>query len=124
VAYGSTLDASKLAVMSPFRTQALVIKSVLQDERKEDLPKSLKNFETIGSFEDFVSCHYETVIVSLCKTEQDAVMDKPMLSSHTVVDFLKSRVRMDTSEPKLIIVGKAEAVPMTLRQEFLEDKAT
>jgi hypothetical protein len=70
-----------MAIMTPFRTQALVIKNVIQEERKSDMPKAMKNFGTIGSFEDFVSCTFETVIVSLCKTEADAVLEKPMLSA-------------------------------------------
>jgi superfamily I DNA and/or RNA helicase len=68
VAYCESKDPKKIAVMSPFRTQALVIKNVILEERKDDLPKSLRGFGAIGSFEDFVSCQYETVIVSLCKT--------------------------------------------------------
>lgn len=67
--------------MSPFRTQALIIKNVLQEERKDDLPKALRSLSHIGSFEDFVSCQFDTVIVSLCKTEPGEVMDKPMLSA-------------------------------------------
>jgi len=110
--------------MSPFRTQALVIKNVLQEERKDDLPKGLKHFGNIGSFEDFVSCQYETVIVSLCKTEDDAVMQKPLLSSRTVINFLKTRVQKDAPEPKLVIVGKTASLPEVWRQEFLDDPDT
>jgi hypothetical protein len=102
----------------------LVIKNVILEERKDDLPKSLKGFGAIGSFEDFVSCQYETVIVSLCKTEVDAVMQKPMLSSTQVIAFLKSRVFMDSADPKIVVIGKAASLPSEWRKEFLEDKET
>jgi hypothetical protein len=71
-----------------------------------------------------VSCQYETVIVSLCKTEDDAVMQKPILSSAQVIAFLKSRVSMETTDPKIIVVGKAANLPLEWRREFLEDKET
>ena len=124
VAYCESKDPKKSAVMSPVRTQALVIKNVILEERKDDLPKSLRGFGAIGSFEDFVSCQYETVIVSLCKTESDAVMQKPMLSSAQVIAFLKSRVSLDTSDPKIVVIGKAASLPSEWRKEFLEDKET
>ena len=124
VAYCASADPKKIAVMSPFRTQALVIKNVLQEERKDDMPKGLKTFGMIGSFEDFVSCSFDIVIVSLCKTEDDAVMQKAMLSSEQVIDFVKARVDRDANEPKLVVVGKAATVPRVWKKEFLEDKQT
>jgi hypothetical protein len=62
--------------------------------------------------------------VSLCKTEDDAVMQKPILSSAQVIAFLKSRVSMETTDPKIIVVGKAANLPLEWRREFLEDKET
>ena len=78
----------------------------------------------IGSFEDFVSCKYETVIVSLCKTEQDLIMSKPMIASKTVIEFLKSRVELDSKDPKLVVFSKSGSLPSEWRQELLNDKLT
>lgn len=112
-----------IAVMSPFRTQALVIKNVLMEERFHELPVSVQNAGLIiGSFEDFVSCSFETVIVSLCKTEDDLVMQKPILSSKTVIDFIKTRVTGPNAN--LIVVGKTSSLPEEWRKEFVEDKST
>ena len=97
--------------MSPFRTQALVIKNVVQEERKDELPKAILNSIVIGSFEDFLSCTFDTVIVSFCKTEVDNVMQKPLLSSLNVIEFLKTRVAVDVQDTKLVIVAKAECLP-------------
>ncbi len=58
------LDLQETAVMTPYRTQALLIKN-----RGEDLPKKLQKFETIGSFEDFISNRFSTIVVSHCRTE-------------------------------------------------------
>lgn len=62
------------------------------------------------------------MIVSLCKTEDDQVMQKPILSSKTVIDFIKSRVAGPNA--KLIVVGKTSSLPLEWRREFVEDKAT
>jgi hypothetical protein len=51
-------------------------------------------------------------------------MQKPMLSSAQVIAFLKSRVSLDTSDPKIVVIGKAASLPSEWRKEFLEDKET
>ena len=57
-----------MAIMSPFRTQALLIKTIIQENRKAELGKKINKFSTIGSFEDFVSRRYSTIIVSMVRT--------------------------------------------------------
>ena len=64
--------------MTPFRTQALVIKNVIQEERK-DLAKEIKKFSVIGSFEDFVSRSFSTIAVSYCRSNPAARDDDGML---------------------------------------------
>jgi hypothetical protein len=54
--------------MTPYRTQSLVIKNCIQQQR-EDLPKKIRNFQTVGSFEDFIGLRFNTLIISHCKTE-------------------------------------------------------
>jgi len=58
--------------MSPLRTQALLIKNVIQEKRKAELGKKINKFATIGSFEDFVSMRFSTIIVSLVRTSSFA----------------------------------------------------
>jgi hypothetical protein len=41
-----------------------------------------------------------------------------------VIAFLKSRVLMDSADPKIVVVGKAASLPSEWRKEFLEDKET
>jgi hypothetical protein len=60
--------------------------------------------------------------VSLCKTEDDLVMQKPILSSKTVIDFIKTRVTGPNAN--LIVVGKTSSLPEEWRKEFVEDKST
>jgi len=49
-------------------------------------------------------------------------MQKPILSSKTVIDFIKTRVTGPNAN--LIVVGKTSSLPEEWRKEFVEDKST
>jgi hypothetical protein len=54
VDYLSAFDiAGPCAVMTPYRTQALVVKNCIE-ERINDLPKKLVKDLMVGSYEDFI----------------------------------------------------------------------
>ena len=58
-----------MAIMSPFRTQALLIKDVIAKEAEGKKGGNImKKVKTIGAFEDFVSCKFSTIIVSMTRT--------------------------------------------------------
>ena len=70
-AFHGSIDLSTTAIMSPMRTQALVIKNCIQETRKAELDsvkEGLSSFARVGSIEDFVSKTFSTVMVSVCKT--------------------------------------------------------
>ena len=69
LSFKSELNFDDMAIMSPLRTQALLIKNLVQEKRKGDLGKKISKFSTIGSFEDFVSLRFSTIIVSLVRTK-------------------------------------------------------
>ena len=81
--------------MSPLRTQALLIRNVIQENRKHDLGKELSTFATIGSFEDFLSRRYSTIIVSLVRTSSFEELGGHLLNSQEMIDFLMSRACED-----------------------------
>ena len=58
--------SNSFALMSPFRTQSLVIKNTLQE--REDMDEKQKNLNEVGAFDEFISQAFDTVVVSLCKT--------------------------------------------------------
>lgn len=66
--FKNELDFENMAIMSPLRTQALLIKNVVQEKRKSELGKKISKFSTIGSFEDFISMRFPTIVVSLVRT--------------------------------------------------------
>ena len=104
-----------MAIMTPYRTQALVIKNVIQESRKSDLGKKLNKFSTIGSFEDFVSRRFNTIIVSLVRTESFAEHGGPLLNSQELIDFLLSRAN---ESAQIIIISKADALNDMWRSAF------
>ena len=80
-AFQNDINLDDLAVMSPLRTQALLIKNVIQETRKNDLGKKISKFATIGSFEDFVSRRFSTIIVSMVRTQPFAEHGGSLLNS-------------------------------------------
>ena len=54
--------------------------------------KHISKLTTIGSFEDFVSRHFNTIIVSLVRTKDFTEHGGPLLNKPELVDFLLSRV--------------------------------
>lgn len=99
--------------MSPFRTQSLLIKNTLQT--REDIDTKLKKFSEIGSFDEFVSNRYSTVMVSVCKTKNIVKTAGPLLNNPLNIDYLKSR-----STKQIIIFGKAKALNALWKNEFYE----
>lgn len=124
MAFGDQLDLKTTAVMTPFRTQALLIKNVIQDERKADLGKKISAFQTIGSFEDFVSrSKFSTLIISVCKTEKVEEQGGPLLNEERVLNYVKSRQFGAVAETKkIIVIGKASALSTLWREEFYSAK--
>ena len=120
--YQKSIDFNDLAVMSPFRTQVLVIKDVIQEARKDELPKQISSFSTIGSFEEFVSRKFKTIIVSVCKTEDFEELGGPLLNSQEIVDFLISRVALPVGNEasKIVIISKSESLNDLWRKTFYE----
>jgi len=55
------------------------------------VPKSLSNFTEIGSFDEFVSRTFRTVVVSMAKTKNMGKTGGPLLNSSSNVEFIKSR---------------------------------
>mmetsp|Transcript_19962 Transcript_19962/g.14418 ORF Transcript_19962/g.14418 Transcript_19962/m.14418 type:complete len:109 (+) Transcript_19962:2173-2499(+) len=96
--------------MSPFRTQAMLIKNTIQESRK-DLKKQLKTFETIGAIDEFVSRSFDTVILSHCKTKDVENTAGPLLNTKEVIDYIKSRCKS-----KLIVFGRAQALNSIWKQ--------
>ena len=107
--------------MSPLRTQALLIRNVIQENRKRDLGKKLSCFGTIGSFEDFLSRRYSTIIVSLVRTSNFEEEGGPLLNSQELIEFLMSRTCNDesTGKPaKIIIISKSEVLNAIWKDKF------
>ena len=88
------LDLATCAVMTPYRTQSLAIKNCIQEQR-DDLPKKVKQFSTIGSFEEFISQRFNTLIISHCKTEN--IEKGGPLFSLPMIEFLLSRLNQQQS---------------------------
>jgi len=89
--------------------------------RKRDLGKELSSFSRIGSFEDFSSCHYSTIIVSLVRSSDFEEFGGPILNSQELVDFLMSRSCDDaaTGNPaKIIIISKSHSLNDLWKNKF------
>ncbi|CDW81163.1 UNKNOWN [Stylonychia lemnae] len=112
MAYKS-LDLNDLAITTPFRTQMHMIRSVFQS--REDFPEELKAFAQFGSFDEYVSQTYKTLIISVCKTKNIAKNGGPLLNSQLNVDFLKTR-----AVEKIIVFGRAKSLNALWRNEFFE----
>ena len=108
------IDFDDLAIMSTLRTQVLVIKSVIQDVRKKELG-AISKFNKIGSFEDFISRRYKTIIVSLVRTKPFAEHGGPLMNSQALIDYLKSRA---APGGKIVIISKEEALNDIWRNAF------
>ena len=125
MAFHDSLDLGTTAIMSPMRTQALVIKNCIQETRKAELDQTkegLSSFSRVGSIEDFVSRTFSTVMVSMCKTADIKEKGGSILNSPHVVDFLLSRLDLASGKgpSKLIIFGKSEALNDLWRKAFYE----
>jgi superfamily I DNA and/or RNA helicase len=75
------------AVMTPYRTQSLVIKNCIE-ERLDDLPAKLVKDLIVGSYEDFMGRSFKTIVVSLCRSTYN---DQQLQAPH-IVAFLLSRL--------------------------------
>ena len=122
-------EGDDLAVMTPYRTQALMIKETMQEERKNDLPEFLQSFQTIGSFEDFVSRTFKTIVISLCKTDDVSETGGTVLNSAKTLEFVLSRLDTETSSakgkakqstPTIIVVGNKKSLNPLWKKAFLE----
>ena len=125
MAYHGSLDLSTTAIMSPMRTQALVIKNCIQETRKAELDaakEGLSSFSRVGSIEDFVSRTFSTVMVSMCKTADIEEKGGSILNSAHVVDFLLSRLDVGPGKGpgKLIVFAKSESLNDLWRKAFYE----
>ena len=91
-----------------------MIKNTLADNEEIDkeVKEAFKNTE-IGSFDDFMSRHFDTVIVSLCKTQDVEKHGGPLLNNSLNVDFLKSR-----ATKKLVIISKESSINGLWKREI------
>ena len=91
-----------------------MIKNTLADNEDVDkkVKEAFKNTE-IGSFDDFMSRHFDTVIVSLCKTSHVEKYGGPLLNNPLNVDFLKSR-----ATKKLVIISKESSLNKLWKREI------
>ncbi len=97
-----------------------MIKNLIQEGRKSDLSKKLSSFGTIGSFEDFVSLRFNTVIVSLVRTKSFAESGE-IYNSQQMIDFLFSRLQNSTESAlpaKIIVISKASALNDLWKDKF------
>jgi len=81
----------------------------------------LSSFATIGSFEDFLSRRYSTIIVSLVRTSSFAELGGHLLNSQELIDFLMSRACEDPvtgQAAKIIIISKSEALNALWKDKF------
>ncbi len=56
----------------------------------------------IGSFDDFVSRYFDTIVISHCKTEKTSSTAGPLLNNNLNIQFIKSR-----ATKKIVIIGKS-----------------
>lgn len=108
------LDLKETVVLTPYRTQALMIKNSI-----EDLPKKLSKFETIGSFEDFISTQFSTIVISHCRSE--GIDTAGPLFSQAMIEFVLSRLKAKNA--KVIVIGKLSALNQVWRTTFAGKQA-
>ena len=116
------LDMDSIAIMSPIRSQVLIVKNYIQDVKKDKLHEDVSGLTTFGSFEDFVSRTFNTIIVSVCKTEDFEERGGPLLNDPRVVEFLLSRLAppKENEERKIVIIGKSDSFNELWRKAFVE----
>lgn len=76
------------------------------------MPKKVKAFSTIGSFEEFISRRFQTLVISHCKTQN---VEGPLFSQ-AMVDFLMSRLKPGG---KIMIIGKKESLNQAWKASFI-----
>ena len=79
------------------------------------MPKKLKQFQTIGSFEDFVSRRFKTIVVSHCKTLN--VESGGPLFSHGMIEFILSRV-VQSADTRVIVIAKQDGINQVWKHTF------
>lgn len=78
--------------------------------------RKLCTFSTVGSFEDFVSRRFSSIIVSMVRTESFTEKGGPLLNSQDLIDFLMSRV---TDNANIVIISKAGVLNDIWKDAFL-----
>ena len=116
------IDMDSIAIMSPIRSQVLLVKNYMQEVQKDKLHTDISGLKTFGSFEDFVSSTFNTIIVSVCKTEDFEEKGGPLLNDPRVVDFLMSRLSpaKENEDRKIVIVGKSDAFNQLWKKSFVD----
>ena len=116
------LDMDSVAIMSPIRSQVLLVKNYIQDVKKDQLHEDVSGLTTFGSFEDFVSRTFNTIIVSVCKTEDFENKGGPLLNDKRVVDFLLSRLAppKENEERKLVVIGRSDSFNQLWKESFVQ----
>jgi hypothetical protein len=79
----------------------------------------VRNFIEVGSFEEFVSRQFTTVIVSFCKTKNVVKQGGPLLNNAGIIEFLKKRAKK-----QIVIFGKAKSLNPIWKNEFYEKART
>jgi len=80
-----------------------MIKNLIQEERAADLPTKTSQFQMIGSFEDFMSRKFKTIMISVCRTGSQ----EGSLFSPKMLKFILSRLESDS---KVICIGKSASL--------------
>ena len=95
----------------------------MQEKRKDELPKKLVDFATIGSFEDFISQQYSTIIVSLVRSESFEETGGALMNSQKLIDFFESRVKLSAEKAsRIVILGKISALNSLWKEAFYSAK--
>lgn len=85
------------------------------------MPKKVKNFGTIGSFEEFISRRFNTLVISHCKTEN--IETAGPLFSQPMVEFLMSRLNHGQAGLKVIVIGKKASLNQVWENQFANKNA-
>ena len=89
---------------------------------KDNLHDDVSELTTFGSFEEFVSRTFNTIVVSVCKTQDFEEKGGPLLNDQRVIDFLLSRLAppKENEDRKIVIVGKSAAFNQLWKKAFVE----
>jgi hypothetical protein len=68
----------------------------------------------IGELADFISCTYDMICVSTCKTSNAEADGGWLLNSKQVTDFIKSR------SDKIVIFGNSEGLSPMWKEAFFD----